>query len=217
MPRAGHNNLCRSAVGRFITARRAYGHAVRGHGGPVAAVPVGVGTGVGVGAGPGDGVAAGGDDIPPVSFTRARGVVCGRAIRVVVAVTTVRAAGCATAGGVGSRDTGAVVTLVRARAAGGEEEFVRRGDSVTVAGAEDDVAVGAIVAEGVGGMGVGVGLVVAGQALTGVGTRGDYSGPLCQDSEADVKTQNADPSPSLKSSPVVASGCVPAYTSAGVR
>ena len=44
-----------------------------------------------------------------------------------------------------------------------------------------------------------------------------YSGPLCQDSEADVKTQNADPSPSLKSSPVVASGCVPAYTSAGVR
>ena len=157
----------------FITTRRTYGRAVRGHGGPVAAVPVGVGTGVGVGAGPGDGVAAGGDDIPPVSFTRARGVVCGRAIRVVVAVTTVRTAGCATAGGVGSRDTGAVVTLVRARAAGGEEEFVRRGDSVTVAGAEDDVVVGAVVAEGVGGMGVGVGLVVAGQALTGVGTRGD--------------------------------------------
>jgi len=92
---------------------------------------------------------------------------------VVVAATTVRAAVCATAGGMGRRNAVSVVALIRAGAAGGEEGFVRRGDGVTVASGTDDVVVGAVVAEGVGGMGVGVGLVVAGQALTGVGTRGD--------------------------------------------
>jgi len=43
-----------------------------------------------------------------------------------------------------------------------------------------------------------------------------YSGPFCQDTEAVGKTQSADASPFIESSPAVAADRVPKYSVAGV-
>jgi len=48
------------------------------------------------------------------------------------------------------------------------------------------------------------------------GRRPSYSGPFCQDTEAVGKTQSADASPFIESSPAVAADRVPKYSVAGV-